>query len=85
VLLWSITPADEYALDRYEGFPHFYRKETVSVEFGGEMVDVMVYVMNDGHPLGMPSKWYYITIREGYKSAGLGYAPLRKALQYSTV
>ena len=30
-LLWEITPADEAALDRYEGFPFLYRKEKVKV------------------------------------------------------
>ena len=81
VLLWSITPSDEAALDRYEGWPSFYRKETVEVEFGGETVEAMVYIMNDGHPLGAPSRGYYETIREGYQSAGFDIAFLRKAVK----
>ena len=28
VLVWEITPTDEAALDRYEGWPFLYRKET---------------------------------------------------------
>ena len=77
-----ITAADEAALDRYEGWPSFYRKETVKVEFGGERVEAMVYIMNDGHPLGAPSRGYYETISEGYESAGFDILFLRKAVRH---
>ncbi|ABZ85465.1 conserved hypothetical protein [Heliomicrobium modesticaldum Ice1] len=70
VLVWEITPADEAALDRYEGWPFFYRKETVNVRLGGKTVKAMAYIMNEGRPLGQPSCYYYATILEGYKDAG---------------
>jgi gamma-glutamylcyclotransferase (GGCT)/AIG2-like uncharacterized protein YtfP len=85
VLLWEITPADEAALDRYEGFPFFYRKETVKVKLDGKTVSAMVYIMNEGdavegyRPLGRPSAYYYTTILEGYKDAGFDIDILRKA------
>ena len=31
-LVWQITPNDEKALDRYEGWPHLYRKEMMKVK-----------------------------------------------------
>ena len=67
VLLWSITPRCEIALDRYEGFPYLYRKETVTVELNGDPTEAMVYIMNEGKPIGQPSLYYYSIIREGYK------------------
>lgn len=79
VLVWEITPADEAALDRYEGWPFLYRKETVKVKLNGKTVNAMVYIMNDGRPLGQPSCHYYSTILEGYKSAGFDVDILRKA------
>lgn len=30
-LLWSITPACEQSLDRYEGYPNLYHKEMVTI------------------------------------------------------
>ena len=36
VLLWDIKPADEIPLDRYEGYPQLYRRETVQVELNGK-------------------------------------------------
>jgi len=85
VLVWEITPADEASLDRYEGFPWLYRKETVKVKLDGKTISVMVYIMNgddaaEGYrPLGRPSVYYYSTILEGYKSAGFDIEILRKA------
>ena len=40
--VWEITPTDELALDRYEGYPSYYRKETVKVTMrGGEEKQAM--------------------------------------------
>lgn len=79
-LLWEITPADEIALDRYEGFPFLYRKETVKVKLGRKTVDAMVYIMNEGKPLNTPSYYYYSVILEGYKSADFDTEVLKKAV-----
>ncbi|NCB26395.1 MAG: gamma-glutamylcyclotransferase [Bacteroidia bacterium] len=83
-LLWEITPADEAALDRYEGFPFLYRKETVKVKHGRKPVDAMVYIMNDERSLGSPSCYYYSVILDGYKSAGFDIAILKQAVRDST-
>ncbi|MDL2294320.1 gamma-glutamylcyclotransferase [Ruminococcaceae bacterium OttesenSCG-928-D13] len=82
-LLWEITPRDEEALDRYEGWPRLYRKEEIMVTFGGEDVSVMVYIMNEGPPLGLPSRGYLGTILEGYESAGFSTLVLDTAVKAS--
>ncbi len=69
VLLWKIKLQDQMALDRYEGYPNFYRKEMMDVELEGKTVSAMVYVMNDGREFGAPSDYYLQTIAEGYESA----------------
>jgi gamma-glutamylcyclotransferase (GGCT)/AIG2-like uncharacterized protein YtfP len=80
VLVWEITPADETALDRYEGWPFLYRKETIKVRLNGKYVTAMVYLMNEGRPLGQPSCHYYSTILEGYKDADFNIETLRNAV-----
>jgi len=80
VLVWEITPADEAALDRYEGFPFLYRKEEVEVQLDGKPVTGMIYIMNDGRQIGTPSCYYYSVILEGYKSAGFDTDILRAAV-----
>lgn len=83
VLLWEITPRCEEALDRYEGWPRLYRKETVGVLFDGKIVEAMVYIMNDGYPLGPPSRGYLNTILEGYATAGFDERVLAEAVAAS--
>jgi hypothetical protein len=50
----------------------------------GEQQEAMIYIMNDGRPLGQPSAAYYSTIRDGYTDAGFDLAPLRQATTDST-
>ncbi len=71
VLVWKIQPRDEASLDRYEGVPHFYHKETLRIAMDGQGHNAMVYIMNPEHEqYGTPSEHYLEIIREGYESAG---------------
>lgn len=80
VLVWKLQPEDERALDRYEGWPHLYRKEMLRVAVNGKRVYTMIYIMNEsGNPYGTPSEHYLNTILEGYKTAGFDTAPLTEA------
>ena len=84
VLIWRIQPEDEVALNRYEGFPFLYRKETLCLTVNGKWVRAMVYIMNaDHHPYGAPSAGYFNTIREGYESAGFNVSILYDAVKHS--
>lgn len=84
VLIWRIQPQDELALDRYEGWPHLYRKETLRLTVNGKRVYAMVYIMNEaGHPYGIPSAGYLNTIHEGYESANFDTGILYAAVDCS--
>lgn len=78
--IWKITPSDEMALDRYEGYPHLYRKEILSVTTKKGEVEAMVYIMNAGQAM-MPNRSYYDTIEEGYTDVGLDPMHLHEALE----
>lgn len=78
--VWEITPSDEMALDRYEGYPHLYRKEILSVTTKKGEVEAMVYIMNAGQAM-MPNRSYYDTIEEGYMDVGLDPMHLHEALE----
>ena len=80
VLLWKIREADEAALDRYEGYPHFYDKQMMEVELNGKPVLAMIYVMTPGHKYGIPSNYYADTILEGYETAGFDPQVLKDAI-----
>lgn len=72
ILVWKISKADERALDRYEGYPTFYRKETFVIENDGKTIEAMAYIMN-GNDLALPSDRYLKTVLTGYDKAGFGY------------
>ena len=82
VLIWELGGQDELSLDRYEGFPHLYRKEDVEVEINGETQKCMAYVMNSGE-ISPPSKQYFECILQGYRENGLDTDYLVKALEQS--
>lgn len=83
VLIWELTKKDEEALDRYEGFPFFYHKEFMDIETDEGMAEAMVYVMNDGYEIGMPSDYYMNAILDGYEVAGFDPTAIEKALEIS--
>lgn len=80
ILLWELEALDERFLDRYEGFPKYYRKEGITLELNGESVEAMVYIMNGDRPLKSPTAQYYDTIEQGYRENGLDTSYLETAL-----
>lgn len=79
--VWKISERDEKNLDRYEGFPHLYRKEEIEVVMeSGETVTAMVYIMNRSGAESDPSPSYYETILSGYHSFRLPVNYLQRCL-----
>ena len=81
MLVWDITPADEAALDLYEGFPHLFEKQQFRIRLDGTLVNCMTYVIRGDRPIGKPSAFYYSTVLEGYKAAGFDTEILKSAVQ----
>ena len=91
VLVWQVSDADEAILDRYEGFPIFYRKETMEVKIhdlqGGAAIgkaNAFVYLMDESRPLGAPADWYYVLCADAYRRLGFDRRILEKAYLEST-
>ena len=85
VLLWEIAEQDERSLDRYEGYPRFYYKKELEIEFGGERKTAMVYIMHEENLLGIPSERYQDVISNAYRKFGFDGAILKKALAESSI
>jgi hypothetical protein len=64
--IWSITDECEQSLDQFEGWPTYYRKETIQVT--GR--PVMVYRMNRVIP-ATPSAGYLKCLAQGYQDWGM--------------
>ena len=73
VAVWEVTESDERALDRYEGFPDFYYKKEIMIDFKGIKTGKtrrrksFVYIMHEERKIGIPTTRYYFTCLEGYR------------------
>ena len=89
VAVWSVTDEDEWALDRYEGFPSFYYKKELELPITGIKTGkvrrrkVFVYIMHEDRPFGIPSSFYMRTCAEGYRYFGFDVQTLLEAFTYS--
>lgn len=85
VVVWNIADKDWRMLDRYEGYPSYYVKETVNVILdNGKKADAIVYVMADNRKgISMPSREYFECILKGYRSNKINTSYLYDALAYS--
>ncbi len=88
VAVFEIDSRDEAALDRYEGFPRYYRKESCMVNMrDGSRIEGMIYIMNMTRE-APPTAQYYNCIVDSYIDLGFGpdikkhlYSALKRAQQ----
>ena len=64
--LWTITDECERSLDLLEGFPDFYGKKEVTVDWQGRKIRAMIYYMKDFYGYEVPSEYYLNTVTQGY-------------------
>ena len=89
VAVWETTAEDEFALDRYEGYPTFYYKKELVLPIKGIKTGkvrnrkVYVYIMHEERPIGIPTKSYVRTCIEGYHNFGFDIDVLKKAYERS--
>ena len=69
--LWKITKECEKSLDRYEGYPHLYKKIRLKIDVPGfKGQKVMFYVMRR-KGVALPPAAYFNTIAQGYDDFAL--------------
>ena len=74
MVIWDVTPEDEKALDRYEGFPTFYYKQDIKLQYKGirtgrrRTITAFAYIMHEERQIGIPSNFYMKTCLEGYET-----------------
>lgn len=82
--VWSIDDECEKLLDRYEGYPHYYTKEVVGIEFEGKDIEAIVYVMNKDHAnFRLPHSDHLDEITRGYIDFNLNIYDLFSGLQFT--
>lgn len=85
VLVWKIQSSDEYRLDIYEGYPHYYFKKNLMVNIDGRKKKAMVYIMDERRLPGRPSATYVETIRQGYVDNDMDISIFEKSLEVNFI
>ena len=80
IVAFALGEGDEERLDRYEGFPSYYRKEDIEAVVEGQPRTVTAYVMNRGG-YAYPFISYLKGIEESYMHFGFDFEKLEKALE----
>ena len=87
VAIWELSNQDELRLDRYEGHPHYYRKEVWEATLtNGRTVNGTIYLMNGEH-INLPSESYFEGIWNAYEDLGLKrhHGVLKQALEAARI
>lgn len=85
-VLWKITKECERNLDYYEGYPHLYGKETITVKNAeGKERDVTVYIINEPYKSqpSVPSSVYLEGILEGCRENGISEKAALEAVEHA--
>lgn len=87
--VWEVSHRDEERLDRYEGYPSFYRKVDMTLPIRGTARGqdrkrrCFVYIMREDSPIGIPSNMYMKICADGYRDFGFARIGLLRAYEES--
>ncbi len=87
--VWKVEDDDEIALDRYEGYPEFYYKKQIEIDFTTLKEHkpwhskAFVYIMHEERQLGIPTNYYLGVCLEGYLRFHFDTRLLEEALDLS--
>lgn len=79
-VLWQIDDSDLKSLDRFEGYPHYYSRRIMEVNFNDSIFTAWVYIMNDQVIEVDPDSMYFAICLSGYIENDLDTSQLYKAL-----
>lgn len=85
ILIWDISMNDFYSLNRYEGYPKYYKYAKINCILNNKNIKCLVYIMteNRGDGYCLPSESYLKTIAEGYYENDIKYDALLEAIEYT--
>jgi hypothetical protein len=79
-VLYEISEAGLASLDRFEGHPHVYRRESVIISTqNGRRRRAFAYALNGAYPPAPPRARYFLTILAAYRKWGFDEEPLIRA------
>jgi len=89
-VVYQVTPEDEAALDRFEGYPRYYYKREFFLPVWNpegkklrKRRNCVAYIMHEDRMLGEPTEEYYGIVEQGYTDWDFDLRILEKALSDS--
>ena len=79
-VLWLIDEDHLTDLDTLEGYPSYYDRAVLPVEYQGNIIMAECYKMQPGNLSGQPSQGYLDIIFEGYRAHGIPENQISSAL-----
>jgi gamma-glutamylcyclotransferase len=80
-VLWIVNKNCLDILDRFEGYPNFYNRKTVSVDYQGQKHKAEVYFMCSGNRDQLPGNTYYSLVVKGYQENHVPVDQIEKSLK----
>ena len=86
VAVWKVDEVSEKALDRYEGYPSFYYKKEIEIDYASikkrepRRCKAFVYIMHEERELCIPSRGYVEVCLEGYRTFGFNPILIEEAI-----
>ena len=66
-VLWKISKEHLESLDIFEGYPRYYNRRILQIEYKSEIISAWAYYMISGNDESLPSIQYWNTVVNGYK------------------
>jgi gamma-glutamylcyclotransferase len=79
-VLWSITQECETHLDILEGYPEYYTKKNLTINYQDKNIQAMIYHMQGKSREILPSQNYLDLVVQGYKENNLNIKQIELAL-----
>ena len=79
-VLWLIDTEHLESLDQLEGYPWYYGRDILPVEYQGNIVMSECYRMQPDNPDDYPSQGYLDMLSEGYEEHGVPWDQIEAAL-----
>jgi hypothetical protein len=80
-VLYGLDDASLAALDRHEGHPKVYRRQTVMIDVAEQRPrSAHVYCLSPYLPAAQPGTRYFLTIMRAYRELGFDEEPLFRAV-----
>ena len=79
-VLWLIDTDHLESLDQLEGYPYYYGRNILPVEYHGNIIMAECYRMQPDNPDDYPSQGYLDMLSDGYEEHGVPWDQIEAAL-----